>query len=128
METILLLKDDLPGLDHLSVILRAHGYRVLTGDHGGAIVGQALPEDIDLVITDLIMPHIGGLEVIQDIVARHPAVPVIALSRELDDEDNRFFCQCALKLGAACAVAGPVEDSVLLRKVTALLTEARTTQ
>jgi CheY-like chemotaxis protein/anti-sigma regulatory factor (Ser/Thr protein kinase) len=67
------------------------------GKEAVAIIDQAAP---DLVLTDLQMPHMSGLELVEHIRRRHPLVPVILMTAHGSDE----IAAQALKKGAASYV------------------------
>ncbi len=57
--------------------LRRAGYRVLVAADGREATDIASEQPIDLVLTDVVMPHMRGEEVVARIRARHPEVRVI---------------------------------------------------
>ena len=76
MKSILLIDDDDLSRGAVHKMLERAGYRVYsTGDGHGAI-DRYRETPADLVITDLIMPEIDGLEVIQQLRRINPAVRV----------------------------------------------------
>lgn len=62
--------------------LRKKNYAVAAASNGldGLKLFEASADDFDLVITDLIMPHIGGVAVISIIKKRKPDIPIIAIT------------------------------------------------
>ncbi|NCC52754.1 MAG: PAS domain S-box protein [Spartobacteria bacterium] len=66
-ETILVVEDE-DTIRNLTVrMLRSLGYNVLEARHGGEalLIGERYDKPIDLVLTDVVMPHIGGLELMK---------------------------------------------------------------
>jgi CheY-like chemotaxis protein len=63
-------------------ILARNGYQVITADNGlNAIeVAASHPGDIDVLLTDVVMPQMLGKEAADQIRARHPAVKVLFMS------------------------------------------------
>jgi len=62
--------------------LERHGYTVLEARHGAdalRIVEEYAPH-IDLVLTDLVMPEMGGRELVERLRARHPRLKVLYMS------------------------------------------------
>jgi two-component system, cell cycle sensor histidine kinase and response regulator CckA len=86
-ETILLVEDDdaVRTLAHSS--LEKHGYRVLVAADGEEALrlAQRKEEPIDLLATDVIMPHLGGHELAQRLAAHRPGMKVLYLSGYMDD-------------------------------------------
>jgi len=77
---ILLIDDEAIALANLSHVLKREGYRV-SACKDGATGLQALAEgDFDLVLTDLKMPGLDGMEVIRRVQAERPEVPVIVIT------------------------------------------------
>ena len=85
-ETILVIEDD-PGLrDGIHRLLQRHGYSVLTASNGseGLSTARARSAHIDLVLTDLVMPAMSGLEFAAKFELEHPQVPVLFMSAYAD--------------------------------------------
>lgn len=90
-ETILVAEDE-PAIRHaLSRVLRGHGYRVLEADNGGEALRLATQESgpIALLLTDLMMPGIGGKELAERLHRARPETRVILMSGYTDDEALR---------------------------------------
>ncbi len=81
-DTILMIDDEELLLTMGETVLSAYGYRVLTANSGarGLEVFLASPGQIDLVITDLVMPQMGGRELIERLRRIAPGVRVICTS------------------------------------------------
>jgi DNA-binding NtrC family response regulator len=89
-ETILLVEDEDTARSAMSEFLENLGYEVLQAANGHdalAIYAERWTE-IRIVITDLIMPHLNGVEMAQEIWKDHPHLPVIFVSA-YGDEDVR---------------------------------------
>ena len=89
-ETILVVEDDENVRDTAEQLLGSLGYAVLTADSGEAGLKSfdEVADPIDLVITDLVMPGLGGLGLIEQLGREHPSVPVI-LSTGYDEPEQR---------------------------------------
>lgn len=79
---ILLIDDSPIVLDTVSAFLEDMGWTVLTAHSGLEALKIACAPDLDLVISDLNMPDMNGLEVFRRIYALDPMLPVIILSDE----------------------------------------------
>ena len=90
-ETILLVEDEPAIRSALSRMLRTAGYRILEAAHGGEALRVAGEESgtIDLLLTDVMMPGIGGKELVQRFLAIRPHTRVILMSGYTDDEALR---------------------------------------
>jgi CheY-like chemotaxis protein len=86
-ETILLVEDD-PAVRTLAHrVLTGAGYRVLVAEHGGDALRlvQATREPIALLVTDVVMPGMGGHPLAQRLIALRPELRVLFLSGYTDE-------------------------------------------
>jgi CheY-like chemotaxis protein len=99
--TTVLLVDDEPGVRFaLSEVLHERGYRVVSVGSGPEAL--AALDGVDVVVTDLSMPGMDGLELVAQIAARAPALPVILLTAHGSDNlvriaSSRGACGCLSK-------------------------------
>ena len=80
--TVLLVEDDRAIRRYLEVILQRAGYRVITAGDGLEAMKAALSSGVDAVVTDAIMPNLGGYELCR-YLRRHPklaGLPLVLLS------------------------------------------------
>jgi DNA-binding response OmpR family regulator len=117
MVTVLLVEDDSAISDPLSRALEREGYTVLAASDGANAVQTALSTDIGLVILDLGLPQVDGLEVCRRIRAAGRDVPVLMLTARTDEVD--FVV--GLDAGADDYVGKPFRLAELLARVRALL-------
>ena len=88
-ETVLFVEDD-PALRKLTTrVLKEGGYTVISARDGEHALAQASlhSEPIDLVVTDIVMPRMGGKEVASELRKRFPSVKVIYTSGYADIDD-----------------------------------------
>jgi len=81
-ETLLLVEDEAAVRSSARRLLEGHGYTVIEARHGADAL-RILEEGhrrIDLVLTDLVMPEMGGRELVERVRARHPAMKVLFMS------------------------------------------------
>ncbi len=79
----LLIVDDDPNLLRLmNIRLKAEGYRVSTADSGAAGLAVLARETIDLVISDLRMEGMNGIELFEQIQHNYPGLPVIIITAQ----------------------------------------------
>lgn len=93
MKNILIINDNEEVLDIFKQLLLDEGYRVSTASNGASGVVLFLMQNFDLVITDINMPGMNGLDVIKRInnIAK---VPVILMSSDylpVEPDDARFM-------------------------------------
>jgi two-component system cell cycle sensor histidine kinase/response regulator CckA len=89
--TVLVVEDEGMIRRLLERVLRQHGFRVLLAKDGaeGLALFQDHQHEIDLVISDMIMPNLNGLEMIEQILALRPALPVLLMSGYTDELAQR---------------------------------------
>ena len=87
-ETVLVVDDDAAVLQVVSKVLRRAGYRVLEAGGGPEAlrVVEAEGGRIDLLLTDVVMPGMGGREVSEAVSGRCPGVKVLFMSAYTEDE------------------------------------------
>lgn len=87
-ETILLVEDEPAIRQALARVLAGHGYRVIEASNGGEALrlAEAEPGHIDLMLTDVMMPGIGGKELVQRLLVTRPQTRVILMSGYTDDD------------------------------------------
>ena len=80
--SILIIDDNEEILSSLETFLNKKDYRVVAASNGldGLKLYEATNGDFDLVITDLIMPNIGGVALISIFKERTPELPIIAIT------------------------------------------------
>jgi two-component system response regulator HydG len=77
---ILLVDDDAAMTSTLELGLSQRGYRVVTASRADEALRQLEAEDVDVVVTDLNMPGLGGIEFCERVSESHPDLPVIVLT------------------------------------------------
>jgi DNA-binding response OmpR family regulator len=98
------------------------GYDVITAPDGVAGLERALKESPDLVILDVMMPRMSGLDVCKQLKAKRPSIPIIMLTARGQEVDKVV----GLELGADDYVTKPFSIRELLARVKAVLRRAHT--
>ena len=80
MDKILVIDDEEPTLAMFRLFLEAYGYKVLTAENGAKGLEIFRKEKPSIVLTDIKMPGIDGLAVLQQIKEIDPAAEVIVIS------------------------------------------------
>ncbi|MGQ9800149.1 MAG: sigma-54-dependent transcriptional regulator [Candidatus Saccharicenans sp.] len=80
MDTILIIDDEKGLLEVLTMVFRKEGYEVETATSGAEGLDILNSKSIDLVITDIRMPHLSGMEILRYIKENQPEVPVIVIT------------------------------------------------
>jgi DNA-binding NtrC family response regulator len=81
---VLLVDDETLFLESMSKVLRGRGYNVSTAPGGAEAIEEITSRPYDVVILDLRMPNIDGMEVLKRIRKDFPLLPVILLSGHAD--------------------------------------------
>jgi len=86
-ETVLMVEDEEAVRDLIGEILRQAGYTVLGARHGGEalVIGDRHRGPIHLLLTDVVMPEMGGRELVDRLAVTRPAMKVIFMSGYTDD-------------------------------------------
>jgi DNA-binding NtrC family response regulator len=120
-ETVLLV-DDEPGVRWaLSRHLEAKGYRVHSGSNGEealALLGSGV--QVDLLVTDIAMPHVCGIELVERALQLRPGLPVLLMSGHGADAS----IDGVVKRGSRF-LTKPFSRAVFLSEVRSLLDSAR---
>lgn len=80
MDTILIIDDEKGLLEVLNVVFRKEGYEVKTATSGAEGLDILNSKSVDLVITDIRMPHMSGMEILRYVKENQPEVPVIVIT------------------------------------------------
>src|ERR1700683_1635703 len=121
MARILIVEDEPNMVAGLRDNFEYEGYDVITAPDGVAGLERALNEAPDLVILDVMMPRMSGLEVCKQLKSKRPSVPIIMLTAR-DQEVDKVV---GLELGADDYVTKPFSIRELLARVKAVLRRAQ---
>jgi CheY-like chemotaxis protein len=110
--SILVVDDDEATLNLLGTFLRRNGYRVLLASNPVRGLELLRGDDVKLVITDLMMPHVDGIAFTQQIheLERYRDVPVIMMTAYGSDA----VLDKSMRKGVAMTLSKPLELSKLL--------------
>ncbi len=120
--TILVVDDEVTLLETMAYNLEQLGYQVFTAADGNSALEAARKEDLDLVILDILLPGMDGLDVCRQL-RREPAtatVPILMLTAKGEEIDKVV----GLEIGADDYVTKPFGRRELLARVRALLRRA----
>jgi len=77
---VLLVEDDSAVRSFLGNALERAGYQITPAENGAHALTVFTAGAFDLVVTDLVMPHMGGIEMVQRLRETSPEVPVVFMS------------------------------------------------
>ena len=116
----ILIVDDTPtNLDILQTRLAVHGYEILTAADGEEGLAKAMAEQPDLILLDVMMPKLDGLEVCRRLKADPslPFMPIILVTARGDSKD----VVAGLEAGGDEYLAKPVDQAALVARVKSML-------
>ncbi len=80
MKTVLVIDDDVSFLEIQRKMLEKAGYSVLTAEDCAAGLGLLRANPVAVVVTDIVMPEMEGIEMIRTMRKLWPDLPIIAIS------------------------------------------------
>ena len=120
-ERVLVVEDDPPLRATYLEVLEGAGYRVASAAHAREALEVLQSEVVDLVVTDLMMPGLRGEELLAQVRATFPEVPVIAVTAFGSIEG----AVALTRAGASDYLAKPFRTPALLASVARVLEESR---
>jgi len=120
-ETVLVIDDEPSIADALKVILLDGGYRVRVSMSGREALEKLGKWRFDLVITDVRLPDISGLDVLRHLRQRHPDSTVIIITAHYTPE----MADESMALGASGVLAKPFSPSDLLTMIKSASSKAK---
>lgn len=109
---ILVVDDDAMNLNRTKRILEKT-YEVLVADSGSKALDLLLYEEVDLILLDVAMPDMDGLETFERMKEFHNEAPVIFLTASGDEDD----VMSAIRLGAVNYLKKPFYPQDLLQRI-----------
>ncbi len=116
---ILIVDDSPTNVDILAKRLSAHGYEILTAGDGEEGLAVAREQQPDLILLDIMMPKMDGIEVCQHVKgdASLPFIPIILVTARSDSKD----VVAGLEAGAEEYLIKPVDQRALVARVKSML-------
>jgi DNA-binding response OmpR family regulator len=111
--TLLVVDDNKGVLDFLVLLLSKHGYKAIGATGGYECLDIVRRQPVDLIISDVMMPAMDGLQLCEELKRILPHTPVILLTAR-DDMATRA---AAMDLGVSEFVTKPVNNHDLLTRV-----------
>jgi len=117
---VLVVDDSRSSQEFIAELLLRRGYRVLTANDGREALNLARAENFDLVITDIFMPNMDGLELLVALRELQPTTPRIAVTAGIIGASEPFL-NAAAAFGATATFLKPFASDAFLNCVDGLL-------
>ncbi len=124
MPCVLVVDDDPDLRDIIRVVLGGAGFSVLDAKNGMEALRILETRPVDLIVLDIFMPELGGLDVLENMPLRHRKIPVIAMSGGADRGVSEPL-QRAQKLGASRVLPKPFQVEALQKAALELTARAQ---
>jgi len=105
---ILVIEDEEEVRTSIVHLLRSVGFRVVEARDGKQGMAEMREHDVRLVVTDILMPEMDGLEVVMEVRKFYPGTKIVAISKGLE------YLTLASTLGAHATIAKPFQAADLL--------------
>ena len=116
MQTVLLIDDDVELAGMLREYLETEGFDVQVAHDGVAGAGLACRQPVEIVVLDVMMPKLNGIETLK-MIRQHSNVPIIMLTAKGDNTDRII----GLELGADDYVPKPSSPREIVARIRAIL-------
>jgi CheY-like chemotaxis protein len=129
-ERVLIVDDELDVRDAIKRVLERSGYVVRTAEDVPAALEELRREPVEVVITDIIMPKVNGVDAIHAILSEFPAVKIIAISGGGNFGITAYkptaitttaYLAAAERAGAHRILTKPFESSDIIQAIAAVL-------
>ena len=117
---ILLVDDDIDLRSIIHRFLERSGFSVVAAGNGREALVRLETQRVDLMLTDLMMPEISGIDLIQTVRQTSPSLPIIAMSADADLRNDRSL-ELAAQAGAQVVLEKPFAMNRLIREIQHLL-------
>ena len=115
--TVLVVDDDPDLLEVLVIIFEGEGFKVFSAGDGGEAINLVKSKNIDVVVSDIRMPTVGGVELLKQIKQHNPHKPIVIFVTGFSDITEKQ----ALEAGASAIFTKPFNKKTLLEKIKAEL-------
>lgn len=113
MKKILLAEDDKGLSRSVDILLTLEGYQVISVYNGEEALNQLCTQKYDLLITDIVMPQLNGIELINQIRMISPDLPIIVVSGNL----NETYAAELKRAGVQAILPKPIHPDLFRRAI-----------
>lgn len=115
MAKVLIIEDSQSQLYYMSKLMEEHGHQVTAADTGEEGMTKAEKQQPDVILMDIVMPGINGLQAARKLSKNEPtkSIPVIFVTTK-DGETDRIW---GMRQGAAAYITKPIDEEALLQAI-----------
>jgi YesN/AraC family two-component response regulator len=125
MNKVLIIEDDELVRSSLREVLESHDFSVLEAENGDVGIEMYKANEVDIIVTDIVMPAKDGLQVIQELKLEYPLAKIIAISGGIIEYSNtaNILLPIAENFGAEKILKKPYSNEELLEALRGVLEE-----
>ena len=120
MITVLLAEDNEAVGFALALALKKAGFDVFEAENGKDVIDNDGLDDIDVVVTEILMPEKDGIELLVELRERAPNLPVIAIS-DGGRISSTDYLETASAMGVVAVFNKPFNENLLIEKIESLV-------
>lgn len=121
MNTILLVEDEQLLREGMQEILETYGYEVITAADGQEALERLEQTTVGLVISDLVMPNMNGVDFVSTIRSKFPELPIIVVSGSPGAVMRRLGIETIQIPGATASIMKPFKSRELVTLIQELM-------
>ena len=122
--TVLLVEDELLLREGVQEVLEVHGYKVMVAGDGAEALALLGRTPVNLIISDLVMPNMNGVDFVQRVRQQFPQLPIIVASGSPGAVMKRLGIDSIQVPGATACIMKPFKSAELLALVKQVLMTA----
>ncbi len=122
--TVLLVEDELLLREGVQEVLEVHGYKVMVAGDGAEALALLGHTPVSLIISDLVMPNMNGVDFVQRVRQQFPKLPIIVASGSPGAVMKRLGIDSIQVPGATACIMKPFKSAELLALVKQVLLTA----
>jgi CheY-like chemotaxis protein len=117
--SVLIAEDDVVVQKLLARIVQNEGYTVCTASNGKDALSKMETEKVSLVISDIMMPEMDGMELLETLKTSHPKLPVLMIT----GRNSQALRQKAIENGADGYITKPFKNIEIAKTISAMLSK-----
>ena len=111
--SILIIDDDTSVLETTAVLLREHGYSVISCENAKDAMAKLRENKVDVVLTDIRMPEVSGIELLEEVRSINMDIPVILMTAYAEMD----IAISAMGKGAIDFIVKPYKSELLVHSI-----------